>query len=180
MNKKLALIVAMSFLGAVSIGANAMTRAEYKSEKNQISADYKLARASCNSNSGNSKDVCVVQAKGNEKVSRADLEARYTSKDKAHFKLQIAKADAAYSLAREKCNDRSGNPKDVCVKEAKAVAVQAKEDAKLYKTVKGETKDSIDTRMNAEYKVAIEKCDALAGDAKAACVLNAKTSYKKT
>ena len=73
----------------------------------------------------------------------------------------------------------TGNVKDVCVKEAKAVEVKAKEDAKLYKAVKTETKDSIETRMNADYKVAIEKCDALAGDAKTACVNSAKTNFKK-
>jgi hypothetical protein len=34
-----------------------------------------------------------------------------------------------------------------------------------------------DERLDAEYKVAKEKCDALSGDAKDACVSNAKVKY---
>ena len=35
-------------------------------------------------------------------------------------------------------------------------------------------------KRDANYKVAIEKCDALAGAAKDACVSNAKAQYGKT
>ena len=63
---------------------------------------------------------------------------------------------------------------------AKATQVKAKSDAKMKKTVKEATSDSIDDRITADYKVAIEKCDALAGDAKSACVSNAKISFKKS
>jgi hypothetical protein len=33
---------------------------------------------------------------------------------------------------------------------------------------------------DADYKVAIEKCDALAGDAKASCVAAAKAKFGKS
>jgi hypothetical protein len=33
-------------------------------------------------------------------------------------------------VAKEKCDDKAGNEKDVCVKEAKAALVRAKADAK--------------------------------------------------
>jgi len=182
MNKKIATLAVISFLSAVAINANAatMSKAEYKSAKAQISADYKSAKASCNSSVGNKKDICIAEAKGSEKVAKADLEARYTGKEKAQYNLQIAKADAAYSIAKQKCDDMKGNDKDVCVKQAKATEVASKEDAKLYKKVKSATKESIEDRMNADYKVAVEKCDALAGDAKTQCVNNAKASFKKS
>jgi hypothetical protein len=32
--------------------------------------------------------------------------------------------------------------------------------------------------MEAEYKVAKEKCDAMSGDAKSACISEAKSHYK--
>jgi len=38
----------------------------------------------------------------------------------------------------------------------------------------------MDDRMTADYKVAIEKCDALAGDAKSTCVTSAKTKFNKS
>jgi hypothetical protein len=36
----------------------------------------------------------------------------------------MAKVDADYAVAKEKCDDFSGNAKDVCVKEAKAAQVK--------------------------------------------------------
>ena len=35
----------------------------------------------------------------------------------------FAKADATYNVAKEKCDDKAGNAKDVCVQEAKAIEV---------------------------------------------------------
>jgi len=40
-------------------------------------------------------------------------------------------------------------------------------------------KDATADKREAEYKVAIEKCDALAGPAKDACVSNAKAQFGK-
>jgi hypothetical protein len=65
------------------------------------------------------------------------------------------------------------------VKQAKADHAKAKSDAKLRKTVANATKDSIEDRTTADYKVAVEKCDVLAGDAKKSCVSAAKAKYGK-
>ena len=180
MNKKIVSSIIISLFATISMGASAMTKVEYSTAKSQISADYKSAKAACGSMSGNAKDICTVEAKGAEKVGKADLEARYTGKPKHQYNLRVAKAEAAYAIAKEKCDDKSGNDKDVCVKEAKATQTKAKADAKLTKTVGNATADTIDTRMTADYKVAIEKCDALTGDAKTACVNSAKTKFNKS
>ena len=45
----------------------------------------------------------------------------------------MAKADAMYDTAKEKCDDLSGNAKDVCIKDAKVVYTKAKDDAKIAK-----------------------------------------------
>jgi hypothetical protein len=42
----------------------------------------------------------------------------------------MAKAEADYDVAKEKCDDQSGNAKDVCKKDAKAAFTSAKADAK--------------------------------------------------
>jgi hypothetical protein len=39
--------------------------------------------------------------------------------------------------------------------------------------------DAKEDKMQADYKVALEKCDALSGAAKDACVADAKTKYRK-
>jgi hypothetical protein len=94
--------------------------------------------------------------------------------------VMVAKAEAAYVVAKEKCDDQAGNAKDVCVKEAKAVEAKALADAKMGQQI-GEAKvDASETKRDADYKVAVEKCDAMAGDAKASCLSAAKASFGKS
>ena len=77
------------------------------------------------------------------------------------------------------------------MKEADAALVKAKADAKVDRvaadtrqdaaTKQAEArKEATQDKRDAEYKVAIEKCDALAGPAKNACVSNAKVQYGKS
>ena len=65
------------------------------------------------------------------------------------------------------------------MKEAKAVEVRALADAKLGKDIGDARKDAADDRRDADYRVALEKCDAFAGDAKSTCVGSAKSRYGK-
>jgi hypothetical protein len=175
----MAIAAVLAMAPIASTAATGMTKDEYKSSKDKIVADYKAAKASCGTLAGNAKDICMAEAKGNEKVAKAELEARHTGKEKDQYDLRKAKADAAYDVAKEKCDDKSGNDKDVCVKQAKADHAKAKSDAKLRKTVAKATKDSIEDRTEADYKVAAEKCDVLAGDAKKSCISAAKAKYNK-
>ena len=119
----------------------------------------------------------------------------------ASYKVRVARADADYAVAREKCDDLAGNVKDVCVKEAKAAAVAAKADAKAQmkitnanETAAGTSaksnskaretradtrKDAASDKRDADYAVAKEKCDAFAGDAKTNCLNQAKARFGK-
>lgn len=71
----------------------------------------------------------MAEAEGSEKVAKADLEAMYEpSKENSH-KARIAKAEAEYAVAKERCDDQAGNAKEVCLKEAKAAEAVTKADA---------------------------------------------------
>ena len=174
------LAVALLFAAAGAQAAANMSRADYSAAKDRISADYKAELASCDKLSGNTKDICVEQYKGKESIARAELEADYTGKASDRNKVATAKADAAYAVAKEECDDKSGNAKDVCVTEAKAAHTKALADAKLGKKVDAAKTDAADDKRDADYKVATEKCDSLAGDAKAACVTAAKARFNKS
>ncbi len=177
-NFKASLIVAALLSFSVAQAAT-LPKADYKAEKTRISAEYKVDKAACAPMKDNAKDVCVEEAKAKEKVARAELEYSYTGKAADQTKVLEAKAKSAYAVAKEKCDDLAGNPKDVCVKEAKAVEVKAMADAKMGKQI-GEAKgEATDDKMDANYKVAIEKCDALTGDAKTNCVSTAKAKFGK-
>jgi len=168
-----------------------MTQPEYKAAKDTISADYKASKDKCNALAGNAKDICAKEAKGHEDVAKAELDARYKPSAKADYKARVARADADYAVAKEKCDDLSGNAKDVCLKDAKAVHVTAKENAKVSEAqaqpadtpaAKGAAvaearKDAAAEKNEANYKAAKERCDTLQGDVKSKCVDDAKRMY---
>lgn len=175
---KTSLIVA-AVLSFSATQAATLTKAEYKADKTRISADYKVDKNACDALKANAKDVCVQEAKAKESVARAELEYSYTGKPADQTKVLVAKAKSAYAVAKEKCDDQEGNAKDVCVKEAKAVETKALADAKMGKQIGEAKKEAAEDKSDANYKVAIEKCDAMTGDAKTSCVAAAKTKFGK-
>jgi hypothetical protein len=160
--------------------AATLAKADYKAEKDRISATYKTDKSACASQKDNAKDICVEEAKAKEKVAKAELEFNYTGKADDGNKVMVAKAESAYAVAKEKCDDQSGNAKDVCVKEAKAVEVKALSDAKMGKEISTAKQDAASAKKDADYKVDIEKCDAKTGDVKSLCVSTAKLKFGKT
>ena len=183
-------LLALTFAVSCALAGNAMalTKEEYKTQKDQISADYKVNRDKCAALKANPKDICVAEAKGVEKVAKAELEAQYKPSAKNTEKIALAKGDAAYATAKEKCDDLSGHAKDVCVKDAKAALVKAKEDAKVVKASVDTSKDKAQTMgearkdasaatREADYKVAKERCDSLSGAAKDTCLSDAKAKF---
>jgi hypothetical protein len=141
---------------ALNSGASAanMSKDQYKAEKDGISAAYKSDKDNCKSMSGNAKDICMAEASGKEKVAKAELEANYKPSDKARRKVRDEKVEANYKVAMGKCNDKGGNLKDVCVKEAEAAMKSAKADAKANKKVDEARKDATEEKRDAEYSVA--------------------------
>jgi hypothetical protein len=159
--------------------AETMTRAEYTTAKDSISSTYKSEKKACSASTGNSKDICKEQAKGKEKIARAELEFKRSNSISDNRKVSVAKADSAYAIAKEMCDDKAGEPKSLCKTEAKATHTKAIASSKLIEKV-GEAKvDAKKDMTDADYKVAIEKCESAGGDAKTACIASAKTKFNK-
>lgn len=107
-----------------------MSKAEYKARKDRIAGEYKTARANCDALSDNAKDMCRAEARSKERLERAELEVDYKPGPKTRYYLTIAKANADYAVAREKCDDQAGNDKKVCLQQARAERSRARADAK--------------------------------------------------
>jgi hypothetical protein len=196
-----AIVLAISLACSGNAMAQNMSKSEYKAAHKHIVAEYTSDKAHCGSLAGNARDICIAEAKGKEKVAKAELEARYKPSKKTRYDVRVAKAEADYAVAREKCDDKAGNAKDVCVKEAKAALVRGKSDARAQlKTSEANAtanEESAEARMkaketgsearhdaaaekrDADYAVAQEKCNAMAGDAKDRCMNEAKMHYGK-
>ncbi|WP_371327395.1 hypothetical protein [Polaromonas sp. A23] len=126
-------LIMLTFAISCAFAGNAMalTKEEYKAQKDRVEADYKGSREKCATLSANAKDICQTEAKGAEKVAKAELEAQYKPGPRHDRNLRDVKADTAYDIAKEKCDDMSGNAKDVCIKDAKATRTAAKAEAKV-------------------------------------------------
>jgi hypothetical protein len=159
--------------------AENFSKATYNSAKDELKALYKSEREACNQRSGNAKDICVEEAKGQEKVAMAQLEYNYTGKPADEMKVREARYEARYEIAKEKCDDMAGDQKDICNREAKTARDKAKADIKQAKRVNDAAEDAEEARMAADYKLASAKCDTLAGDAKSTCVASAKARYNQ-
>ena len=167
---------ALAFAGAAVQAAN-FSKASYNSAKADIKATYKAERDNCSVLAGNAKDICVQQAKGREAVALAQLEYNYTGRAADERKLYTVRADSRYELAKERCDDLGGDAKDVCLRQARSEHEKAQADIKLAQKVTSAIDEADQARMKADYKLAMEKCTQLAGDAKDSCVSAAKSRY---
>jgi hypothetical protein len=164
----------LSFAGATCAAGD---KSAYDSAKASAKSTYEAAKTKCDALNGNAKDICVAEAKAARTRTDEEAEAAYknTPKAREHAIHEIAEAD--YKVAKERCDDKTGNDKDVCVKVAKAALVKAQSNAKAARVAADARMDASKDKREADYKVAAETCDALTGDAKSACVKDAKAKY---
>ncbi|MES2740270.1 MAG: hypothetical protein V4754_04890 [Pseudomonadota bacterium] len=178
--KKSTFVVLLSMAVAAWAGqasAADVAKDAYRSAKDQAEANYKTARAGCDGISGNPKDVCVAEAKAARVHAEAEASAQYKNTLRAYTKARTDIADANYEVDKTRCAARTGNDQDVCVKQAKSTRVAALADAKADKKVIEARSSAREDKRIAEYKVASERCDALAGSAKDNCVSAAKSQF---
>lgn len=137
--------IASSFLVSVQSGAQISTPppppatlspadTEYKAARDRIAADYKAAKAQCDAMKGNAKDVCIEEAKGKEKIAKAEIDQQRKPSDSSARKVADARVKAAANVAKAKCGAHKGDAKAACVKQAKAE--EAKEKAEINATKK--------------------------------------------
>ncbi len=181
----IAVAIALGFSGT----ANSMTKSEHKMEGERLSLELKAARNRCGDTfKGNAKDICMAEANGANKVAKAELEVRYNDTSKTRMNARLAKADSAYSIARERCDDQGGNARDVCLKEAKAAFTRDKVDAqtdrkisdvrgKANQEVADMRRDAAENKRDADYNAAKERCDTLKGNARDSCITDAKARF---
>ena len=194
MKYSLHLLSGTAIAACVLFGTNAfaqmMSSTDFSNSKSRIEADYKSGKRSCSSLSGNTRDICIAEIKGKKAVAMAELDHSYKPTTDTQHQIRMAKGEAVYGVSKQKCDDMSGNAKDVCMKEAKAALVAAKADASVeMKTSDANAKASSSNqevrteaaaaKRAAELKVAEEKCEALASGAKDNCMNAAKARFGK-
>lgn len=110
--------------------ARTETRADNKASKDSIRSAYKADKERCDGLKANAKDVCETEAKAKRDIALAEHDAAERNTPANVRKVALAKAEGAYEVAKEKCDDLKGNEKDACQKDAKANHDRAKAEAK--------------------------------------------------
>lgn len=103
---------------------------EYKREKDRVEDEAKANKAKCKSLSGNARDICQAEAKGQEKLAKKELDLKRNPNEKNRYDLDKMKAEVAYEVAKEKCEDLKGADIVSCKKQAKADKDKAQASAK--------------------------------------------------
>jgi osmotically-inducible protein OsmY len=165
MNKLLFLVMA----GAVSASFAATPNNDsvaYKAATNKAANDYKTAKAACDAQTGNAKDICEEQAKVVRATAEANATMQYKNDKKSVEKARIALAEANYDLAEEKCDALAGADKDSCKATAKSQQTAAINSAKAGKEAADVAQTGID-------------CSSMTGSDKASCEARSKTELAK-
>ena len=124
----IALVLGTAFT-ASAFAADGMSREAYKAEKDKIEATAKADKKACEPMKANAKDICQAEAKAKEKIAKAELDAKNKPDAKADEKVALMKAEGAYEVAKEKCED-SKDTMAACKKDAKAAYDKARADIK--------------------------------------------------
>ena len=99
---------------------------------------------------------------------------------KANYDAAGKQAKADYKVNKAKCDSMKGNPKDVCVAEAKAAKEKTEAQAKAeYKNTDAARRNAKHEFIEADYAVAKAQCGAKTGNDKDVCKKEAMATKDK-
>jgi hypothetical protein len=103
-----------------------------------------------------------------------------TPMSKDSYNVAKTSADAQYKIDANACASLSGNAKDICIASAKGKDNVAKADAEAaYENTPKARENARVVLAQANYDVATQKCDDLAGNPKDVCVKEANAGLVK-
>ena len=100
-----------------------------------------------------------------------------TQEAKAAYSSAKDTASIQYKVDRVKCESLAGNPRDVCIAEAKAAEKRAQAEAEVnYKGTENARAAARKDIANANYDVAKTRCDNMRGTDKDVCLAEANSA----
>jgi hypothetical protein len=127
MDKLLAPFLAGALVCAANAALAERTTAEaFRLEAHRITAEYHADRKACGPMRGNAKDICRAQTKAKRRIAMADAEAAFKDTDRARAHAHEVRAEQAYLVAKEKCDDQAGATKRDCRRAARGEMAKAK------------------------------------------------------
>jgi hypothetical protein len=186
---RLACAVAALSCAAVAQAAPPFTKEAYKAQQLRIEGDYDVAQGKCKSLQGNARRVCYEQVRGERDIAQAQLEMQFKPSADADEKVRLARAEATYAVAVQKCKSMDGSAREVCRDDAKMVFKEAKSEARMQKElvamelrsqqVVQERTQQADRMAEARFAAARERCEMLPGEGRDNCLADVKRRFDK-
>jgi hypothetical protein len=115
---------------AVDSPRSLMAPSDYNAAKSAIESDARAAIARCRDDAP-AREICKAEARADERIRKADLEARYRGTVGAAADARIARVKARYEVAKTKCASEHGGDKLSCIRNARAEKAREISEAKL-------------------------------------------------
>ena len=167
-------VLTLLMVSAFACAAGPITPFERDIEAARIASVFTHALTACDALVGNAGDVCIEEARAVQTVAHAELVWRRSGHAGDLAAIAVARAEAAHAVAKERCDDQTSAGKVACLKEAKAVETLALAEASAASGAPEVRKTAAETRLDADYRRAVGKCDAMASDAKSHCMTAAR------
>jgi hypothetical protein len=170
----LAAALALHF-GAIAYADDKVAEVIYDAKVERAESAYKIAIAKCDALKGNAEDICVAEAKKTREMTQGNAKAVHERTAESRSDADKGTAGAELKLAKQKCDELDGNKHDVCVKEAELKHTQAVTATDANEEVAEAHDEAHEDVSDAKYKLAMEKCESLEGDAQDVCEHTAKS-----
>jgi hypothetical protein len=122
---------AFGISSAVDSPRTLMSRGDYAVAKKTIDSETRVSLGRCRDIESVARDVCKAEVRAEERVKKADLDARYHGTVSAAADARLARAKAQYDVARAKCGEFAMDRRAECLQSARAEKQRALSDAKL-------------------------------------------------
>lgn len=122
---------AFGISSAIDTPRTLMSRADYTVAKQAIESESRVSAGRCRDLEGAARDVCKAEVRGEERIKKADLDARYHGTVTAAADARLARAKAEYDVAKAKCGIYGTEQKAQCLTSARTAKTRAFADAKL-------------------------------------------------
>jgi hypothetical protein len=121
---------AFGISAAVDSPRSLMSPLDYSTAKKAIEAESHAALAKCRDLEGQPQDLCKADARADERIHKADLDANYRGTVAAAADARLARAKAQFDVAKVKCEGAHGEGRFSCLRSARADKAKALADTK--------------------------------------------------
>jgi hypothetical protein len=113
-------LAALGISASMDMPSTLMSPANYEQLRRAIEADTRSALAHCRDASGIERQICRAEVRAVDRVKKADLQATYLGTVNAQQDARLARARAAYEVAKARCGAQPGEARIGCLRNARA------------------------------------------------------------